>query len=603
MTAPYWNTPFGQIATTIEGASFVFNLSYNGSLPINIELISGELPPGLTLNTLTGSISGLVDYVETPVEYLFTIRLTNSDGFVDGGFSILVNNTAPVWNNPSNLGSYSPKFYTEINFSVTDLGGTPQIFEKIAGELPPGIELNMFGKLFGIAETVTVATTYNFTLRTLLDNTYTDKAFSITIDPAVISAPIWLTPAGSLGNINAGDSFYRLLLAESPQNLPITYTVSSLPANLTLNPSTGEITGILVSLFSTIYTFTVTASSGPGSNTARIFTLNANTTTTYSLSWVTPAGNIGSIREGDKSILAIVANTTGPWVRYRLTAGSLPVGLELDPVTGEIWGTPTEQVSINTDFAFTVEAYDDTSIISRNFSLTLQNYYTTNATRIYATLYGQPKLMFNDLFNTPEIVSDAVYRPSDENFGFNRIPKILIVENLDAPTADDIFNLLDGVRRTYITFGKVIVGKAVIGNEVIYEVLYRRFFDESAGAAESKVFTVPTPSVTIRPGSITNIRNELLTAFGSSGGTDNLPLWMRSEQIIGNPATIPGYVPCLEFAYVKAGMGQAIADKINASDVQLQKVFQNRVRIDRIIMEPAAGVGFTPQNILFENKF
>lgn len=603
MTKPFWNTPFGQIATAQEGSNFIFNLSYNGSLPMTVEKVSGELPPGLILDSNTGSISGTVGYLESPKEYFFTIRLTNSDGFADGGFSILISNISPIWNNPSDLGSYSPKFYTEINFSVTDLGGSGQIFEKIAGELPPGLELNVFGKLYGIAESVTTLTVYQFTLRTLLDGTYIDKTFTITIDPTVSSSPIWLTPAGSLGDIAAGNNFSQIVLAESPQNLPITYTTTPLPVNLSLNPNTGEISGILSSSLSAVYTFTVTASSGPGSNTNRIFSLNANSVTTYTLEWITAAGNIGSIREGDKSILFVLAESAAPWIRYRLTSGSLPLGLDLDEVSGQIWGTPEEQISSDTDFSFTVEAYTETEVQSRTFILTLVNNYSAGATRVYATLYGQPKLLFNDLFNSPEIVSNAVYRPSDLNFGFNRTPKILIVENLDSPSADSIFNIMNGVRRTYLTFGKVLVGKAVINDEVIYEVLYRRIFDDSSGSAQTIDFTVPTPPVVLRPGSLTNIRNELITAFGSSGGSDNLPLWMKSEQTIGDATTIPGFVPCLEFAYVLPGKAQAIADKINASDVQLQKVFQNRVRIDRIIMEPAADASFDPKNILFDTKY
>ena len=78
---------------------------------------------------------------------------------------------------------------------------------------------------------------------------------------------------------------------------------------------------------------------------------------------------------------------------------------------------------------------------------------------------------------------------------------------------------------------------------------------------------------------------------------------MTSEQPIGDSTTIPGYVPALEFAYVVPGAGAGIAESVNASDVQLKKVFQSRVRTDRIIIEPTADTSFEPQYILFDSKF
>jgi hypothetical protein len=613
MTAPIWITPPGQIGSTLEGSSFIYNLLYTTDEAVTFELISGNLPPGLTLNTNTGAISGITGLISGQTTYEFTIRLTNASGFADNGFFITIENITPTWNNPSDLGSFAPDFYASINFSVNDPGGTTQTFEKISGTFPPGFSLNSFGNLYGIVEDITALTVYNFTIRAFLDGTFIDQEFTLTIDPSYNSAPIWLTPAGSLGNIIAGETFSQLLLAESPQGFQVTYSTlpSALPFNLSLNTSTCVISGILSSSESIVYTFPVTATAS-NQSTTRIFSLNANSAIVYSIEWVTPTGNIGTINEGDKSTLSVSASSLSPYLRYVVSSGSLPPGLTLDIVTGQIWGVaqiPNPQIIGPTTYTFTVDAYDEDTSLLREFSITVNNTYAPGATRVYAALYGNNKLLFNDLFNTSEVLLDDIYRQGDPNYSLIRVPKILIVENLNVPSADQVFDALSGVRRTYLTFGKVLVGQAVVNNEVIYEVLYRRIFDSSAGAAESVTTLLPpqpagTPAgVTVHPGSLINIRNELIAAFGSSGGSDNLPLWMQSEQTIGDSTTIPGYVPCLEFAYVKPGTGAAIAANINANDVQLKKMFGNRVRTDRIVIEPAADNSFVPKNILFDNSY
>jgi hypothetical protein len=83
---------------------------------------------------------------------------------------------------------------------------------------------------------------------------------------------------------------------------------------------------------------------------------------------------------------------------------------------------------------------------------------------------------------------------------------------------------------------------------------------------------------------------------------------MTCEQVPGNPDSVLGFIPCLPFAYVNPGTGETTALRINTNDVQLQKSFMNRVRVDRFIVDsPAQGSAEIPQiepsYILFDNKF
>lgn len=599
MVAPTFNTPAGSIGTVNEGFPFSFAISFSGSPNIILAIIAGSLPAGLSIDNL-GNISGTASLEPATQTYNFTIRLTNGFGFADRTFSILVNNHAPTWTDPNNLGTYPPESSFDYSFFVNNPGGATQFFEKISGTLPPGIFLNDFGHLYGIIEEVVSTTVFTFTVRAILDTVnIIDRTFTITVDPTASAAPVWLTPSGLLGEINQGNFGSFQVIAEDPSGGSVTYSAVGLPANLSINPATGLISGILASNISQVYTFSVVATSGLA-NSSRLFILNANKTVLYPINWITPEGSIGQIKEGDKSLLGVQAASTSPWIRYEIVTGSLPVGLTMDINTGNIWGLAQEQETVDTTFNFQVKAYNENTTIFGNFSLVLVNAYVPGATRVYASLFGNSKLIFIDLFTTQEIMIGNDFRDGDPQFGLIDKPKILIAENIDHPSADTVASTLAGVRRTYLNFGKVLVGQAVIGNEVVYEVLYRKIYDDFSGALEE--YIAPVTGIDTKPGSLKNIRTRLL-ALGSSGGNDNLPLWMQSPQTIGDNSTIPGWTPCLEFAYIKPGLGQGIANKINANDVQLKKLYNNRIRIDRFIMEPAADNTFSPQYILFDNQY
>ena len=95
------------------------------------------------------------------------------------------------------------------------------------------------------------------------------NGLSSTLSNALSSgaAPVFITPAGSIGNIynlSSTNGLYSLLpvTAIDPDGDPITYSISAgaLPSGLSINSSTGAITGNAASVGSTTtYTFTVSA--------------------------------------------------------------------------------------------------------------------------------------------------------------------------------------------------------------------------------------------------------------------------------------------------------------------------------------------------------
>lgn len=95
---PIWTTPEGSILSqTMPNRNVAVTVTTTlafGSDPIRYSLIRGDLPPGVSLNTTTGFISGLGPTVTSITTWVFVLRATaNNDvnRFADRTFSITFN--------------------------------------------------------------------------------------------------------------------------------------------------------------------------------------------------------------------------------------------------------------------------------------------------------------------------------------------------------------------------------------------------------------------------------------------------------------------------------------------------------------------------------
>ena len=90
------------------------------------------------------------------------------------------------------------------------------------------------------------------------------------------------------------------------------------------------------------------------------------------LTWVTAAGNLGTIAQGVFYQIPIEATASTGTVSYQLLAGRLPSGLQLIK-TGQIAGVPTVSLTDLTDIVskFTIRAYTTTELADRTFTMTV----------------------------------------------------------------------------------------------------------------------------------------------------------------------------------------------------------------------------------------
>jgi hypothetical protein len=192
--------------------------------------------------------------------------------------------------------------------------------------------------------------------------------FGIIPDALYINAvPVWQTASGSLGTVS--DNFAISVSAvATDSDSTVTYSLasgSSLPAGVTLNSSTGVISGTAPDVTSnTTYTFTINASDGVNPAVPRTFSFVVNAAPT----WVTASGSLGTFTSTSNINITLSATDPTDTVTYSLFSGSLPSGISLNSSTGVISGTLPE-VESNTTFNFTIMASDSINFVSRSFSI------------------------------------------------------------------------------------------------------------------------------------------------------------------------------------------------------------------------------------------
>ncbi|OFW03357.1 MAG: hypothetical protein A3G20_05600, partial [Acidobacteria bacterium RIFCSPLOWO2_12_FULL_59_11] len=320
-----------------------------GKTPYTWAVIVGTLPAGLTLNSATGEISGTPTASGTSN---FTVQVTDDNTATNTRALSIVVNAYPAITTTALADGTVNLAYSQ---TLASTGGTlPVSWSVVLGTLPTGLSLNASTGV--ISGTPTASGTSNFTVRATDANGATvDQALAITIYPALSVT----TSALSDGTVSLA---YSQTLAASGGKTPYTWGILSgaLPAGLSLNTSTGEISGTPTASGTSNFTVQVTDANGATSSRALTITVFGGVSVTTA---VLAEGNVGSVYS--QTLTAAGGKTPYSW---SITAGVLPAGLSLTSATGAISGTPTTAGTSN----FTVQVTDDNgATATRALSITI----------------------------------------------------------------------------------------------------------------------------------------------------------------------------------------------------------------------------------------
>src|SRR5919199_896383 len=172
--------------------------------------------------------------------------------------------TAPVANCPASTGTVGVPY----NSAITGTSGTPPYILFGASALPAGLTLN--SATGAITGTPTTTGTTNFTVFVQdVTTSVAGASCSITTSPALnLTCP---SATGSLGTP------YNSAIVASGGDFPfVGYTADALPPGLTLNSSTGQISGTPTAV--DFYPFTATATNSAGQTISRSCSITIRTT-------------------------------------------------------------------------------------------------------------------------------------------------------------------------------------------------------------------------------------------------------------------------------------------------------------------------------------
>ena len=337
----------GSLVSGQKGSVYSAVLQANGGTPsYTWSIKSGSLPAGLNLNASTGVISGTATAAGTSN---FTVQVVDTGSPAQtqtAAASITINPSALAITSASLSGGQKGTSYSG---SLQANGGTPGYTWSVqAGSLPAGLSLNASTGV--ISGTPTAVGTSNFTVQAVDTGSPAQTQSSATF--ITISAPGLAITSGSFAGGQKGTAYAATLQAGG--GTP-SYTWSlksgSLPAGLSLNPSTGGIFGTPTAVGVSSFTMQVTDAGSP----AQVQTAAASITISPSALAITSA-SLDNGQKGSAYAATLQAGGGTPNYTWSIASGSLPAGLSLNP-NGSVSGTPT---SAGTSFV-TVQVTDSGS--------------------------------------------------------------------------------------------------------------------------------------------------------------------------------------------------------------------------------------------------
>ena len=247
-------------------------MAYIGNRPANQALTAADIADGIVTNAkLAGSISNakLLPIQNTALQ---------NDAVTYNSVTVALGSSGSITTTETGPGftSISPSVIDNTSSSIT-ITGTG--FVSIP--LVEAVNTTSGARITASSVAFTSATSLTATFTISIDGTYSifiqnpdGEAISSGSVLTVSDGPVWSTGAGTLGSFSAASSISSTVTATG--DAPITYSIQSgtLPGGLSLNTSTGVISGTESGATATTqYSFTIRASDAQSQTADRAFTM------------------------------------------------------------------------------------------------------------------------------------------------------------------------------------------------------------------------------------------------------------------------------------------------------------------------------------------
>lgn len=291
---------------------------------------SGSLPPGLTLNPATGTISGIPTVLGS---FNFSVIVQTNPALDISHVTsqpkplVIAITDPPVDFTPAQLDPGFPGLPYTVTFKPKGGDGT-YVFKFSTGELPPGLQFNAETRT--ISGTPAKEGTFSFTIDATSGGQYIRRSYSLVIEPAKLTVLPLTLPEGYQGTA------YTAQLTAQLGKPPYTFSVASgaLPAGVVL-AADGAISGTPTTPGTT--TVTLRVADADGVTSTREYSIQVYGTLTLG-----PAALPG-VAVGQSYSGAMTATGGKPPYVFSIVSGTLPPGLQLIPSGGSLTGSPQQQ--------------------------------------------------------------------------------------------------------------------------------------------------------------------------------------------------------------------------------------------------------------------